>query len=254
MTLLALERVGKRYEAGRRERVVLDEVSLSLEQGELVAVWGMPRSGRSTLLRIAAGIEPPDTGFVRFEGRDLNTPGRQVLGEGIGYCRPAPRDREAGIVLDELMLGPRARGATHSAAAARAHAALERVGANGCAEHPINELDGAEAVRVSVARALLLDPALLVIDEPVTGVDLLHRDDLLALLRSLADEGLASTGRDAGVGAPGRGGGIAVLMTVGESTALAGCDRALRIGGGGLGGSTEPELAAVVPIHREASA
>jgi ABC-type multidrug transport system ATPase subunit len=249
MTLLALERVGKRYKAGRLERVVLDEVSLSLEAGELVAVWGMPRSGRSTLLRIAAGIEPPDTGFVRFEGRDLNTPGRQVLGNGIGYCRPAPRDREAGVVLDELMLGPRARGASNSAAGARAHAALERVGASDCAEHPINELDGAEAVRVNIARALLLDPAVLIIDEPVTGVDLLHRDDLLALLRSLADDdGIAR----AGEGALTRG--IAVLMTVSESTALAGCDRALRIGGGGLGGSTEPELAAVVPIHREASA
>jgi ABC-type cobalamin/Fe3+-siderophores transport system ATPase subunit len=248
MTLLALERVGKRYRAGRRERVVLDEVSLSLEQGELVAIWGMPRSGRSTLLRIAAGIEPPDTGFVRFEGRDLNTPGRQVLGEGIGYCRPAPRDREAGVVLDELMLGPRARGATQSAAAASAHAALARVGASDCAEHPINELDGAEAVRVSIARALLLDPAVLIIDEPVTGVDLLHRDGLLTLLRSLADDGLAR----AGGGALTRG--IAVLMTVGESTALAGCDRALRIGGGGLGGNTEPELATVVPILREASA
>jgi ABC-type sugar transport system ATPase subunit len=104
-------------------------------------------------------------------------------------------------------------------------------------------------VRVSIARALLLDPAVLIIDEPVTGVDLLHRDDLLALLRSLADDGLAR----AGGGALTRG--IAVLMTVGESTALAGCDRALRIGGGGLGGSTEPaELAAVVPIHREANA
>ncbi len=110
MTLLALERVGKRYTAGRLEQVVLDDVSLTLEEGELVAVWGMPRSGRSTLLRIAAGIEPPDTGVVRFQGRDLSNAGGAVLGHGIGYCRPAPRDREAAAVLDELMLGPRARG------------------------------------------------------------------------------------------------------------------------------------------------
>jgi len=238
MTLLALERVGKRYTAGRLERVVLDEVSLSLDAGELVAVWGMPRSGRSTLLRIAAGIEVPDTGVVRFAGHDLRTPGNRALGHGIGYCRSAPRDREGGAVLDEVVLGPRARGAGHSAAATRARAALARVGAGGCAHHALNELDGAEAVRVSLARALVLDPSLLVIDEPVTGVDLLHRDEVLALLRSLADDG------------------IAVLMTVSESTALAGADRALRIGGGGLGGSIDPELAPVsdLALRRQARA
>jgi putative ABC transport system ATP-binding protein len=236
MTLLALERVGKRYTAGRSERVVLDEVSLSLDQGELVAVWGMPRSGRSTLLRIAAGIEPPDTGCVRFQGRDLWSAGGGALGDGVGYCRSAPRDREGRVVLDELTLGPRARGAGNSAALLRARAALERVGAGDCARHPMGELDGAAAVRVGLARALVLGPSLLVIDEPVTGVDLLHRDELLALLRSLADEG------------------IAVLMSVGESTEFSGADRALRIGGGGLGGSVNPELAEVLPLHREASA
>jgi ABC-type Mn2+/Zn2+ transport system ATPase subunit len=236
MTLLALEGVGKRYLDGRAEHVVLDEVSLSLQAGELVAVWGMRRSGRSTLLRVAGGIEPPDTGVVRFAGHDLSARGGQALGHGIGYCRCAPRDREGRVVLEELMLGLLARGAGSSAARTRARAALARVGAGDCAGRGLGELDGAEAVRVSLARALALEPALLLIDEPVAGVDLLARDAVLALLRCLADEG------------------IAVLMTVGEATGLSGADRALRIGGGSLGGSVTPELAQVLPLRREASA
>ena len=234
--LLELERVGKRYAQGRSERVVLDEVSLSVERGELVAIWGMRRSGRSTLLRIAAGVEPPDAGVVRFAGRDLSARSGEALGHGIGYCKRALRHGEGRVVLEELMLGPLARGVGSSTASARARAALARTGVAGCAGHGVGELDGAEAVRVSLARALVLDPSLLVIDEPVTGVDLLARDDVLSLLRSLADEG------------------IAVLMTVGEATGLSGADRALRIGGGGLGGSVTPELAQVLPLHREASA
>ena len=240
MTLLALERVSKRYTDGRAEHVVLDEVSLSLAAGELVAVWGMRRSGRSTLLRVAAGIEPPDTGVVRFAGHDLSARAGQALGHGIGYCRAAPREREGLVVLEELMLGPLARGAGSSTARARARAALARTGAGDCAARRRAELDGAEAVRVNLARALVLEPALLVIDEPVAGVDLLARDAVLALLLSLADEG------------------IAVLMTVGEATGLSGADRALRIGEGSLGGSIEPELAQVLPLplplRREAGA
>ena len=236
MTLLALERVCKRHSDGRSERVVLEEVSMSLDAGELVAIWGMRGSGRSTLLRIAAGIEQPDTGVVRFQGRDLGARGARALGEGIGYCSSAPADREAGVVLEELMLAPRIRGVGHSDAQARARAALQRVGAGACAGQPCSELDAAETVRVSLAQALVLQPALLVIDEPVTGVDLLERDDVLSLLRSLA------------------GDGIAVLMSAGESTELTGADRKLSLRSGGLGGSVDPELASVHHLPREATA
>ncbi len=236
MSLLSLERVSKRYVAGRLECVILDEVSISVEGGELVAVSGQRRSGRSTLLRIAAGIEPPDSGHVRFQGRDLGTSSGYALGDGIGYCRPFRRDREERVVLEEIMVGLRTRRVSRPDTKARARACLDRVGASGCMHHRMSELDGTESVRVSIARALVLDPALLLIDEPVTGVDLLARDDLLNLLRSLADDG------------------IAVLMTVGESTEFDDADRSVRIGGGRLRGSVDPELATVsdIDLHRHA--
>ncbi|MGH2875711.1 MAG: ATP-binding cassette domain-containing protein [Solirubrobacteraceae bacterium] len=234
MTLLALEHVSRRYRSGAHERLVLEDVSLTLARGELLAVWGLRRSGRSTLLRIAAGVEPPDTGRVLFQGRDLA--GAGALGGGIGYCHTTPHDGEAGGVLDELIAGQLARGVPHQTAHTRAFAALERAGAGACAAHGLHELDGGESMRVAIARALSLEPSLLVIDEPTKGVDLLERDAILALLRSLADEG------------------IALLLSAGETTALSGADRALSLSGGELRGQASPELAAVVPLRRRASA
>ena len=229
MTLLELERVSRRVRQGAHERVVLREVSLALEDGELLAVWGVRHSGRSTLLRIAAGIEPADSGVVRFAGEPLPS-GAQLLGTGIGYCHRIARASEAHGVLDELIVGQLARGVTRRGARARALSALERSGAAHCGAHSLSELDGADAVRVAIAGALVLNPALLVIEEPTSGVDLLERDAILALLRSLADEGLA------------------VLISAGEATALSGADRAVSLADGVLRGSLAPELAQVLPL------
>jgi ABC-type cobalamin/Fe3+-siderophores transport system ATPase subunit len=232
MTLLALDAVGKHYNVGPRERVVLRDVSLELEAGEMAVVWGLRRSGRSTLLRVAAGIEAPDTGVVLFDGRDLAGSGDDVLGAGVGYCQTTFRSREGQSVLDEVVLGLLARGVAPPAARAHARAALGRTGAASSEGLRLAELDGAEAVRVALSRTLTLEPRLIVIDEPTKGVDLLERDEILLLLRSLADDG------------------IAVLASAGESTGLSGADRALALGGGELRSSPAADLAPVLPLRR----
>jgi putative ABC transport system ATP-binding protein len=234
MSVLELRGIGKRYWDGPRERVVLRDVSLELEQGELVVVWGLRRSGRSTLLRLAAGIEAPDTGVVKFEGRQLGGRAEDVLGGGIGYCRKALGSTEGEGVLDQVVVGLLGRGVAPGTARERAGAALERVGAEHCAGYGPGELDSAEVVRVALARTLALEPRLLIVDEPTKGVDLLERDAILLLLRSLADEG------------------IAVLASAGESTALAGADRALALSDGSLRGSLSVELGTVLPLRRPA--
>lgn len=234
MTLLELEHVSKRYGRGAGERVALRDVSLELEAGELVAVWGSRRSGRSTLLRVASGVESPDEGLVRFAGGDLAGPRADALGGGIGYCRKAFRPAEGQVILAQIMVNPLARGASPSAARSRAREALERAGVGRCAALGADELDSTEAVRVALARSLALQPRLLVIDEPTKGVDLLDRDGILLLLRSLADEG------------------IAVLMSTSETTCLSGADRALSLSAGELHGRPTLELAPVVPLRRPA--
>ncbi len=231
MSLLALEDVRKSYSDGPRERSVLRGVSLELEAGELAVVWGLRRSGRSTLLRIAAGIEPPSAGIVRFQGHDLARNGERVFGRGIGYCQRSSHFAEAQSALEHTMVGLLARWVSPTQARSRALAALERVGAESCAGLRQRELSSSETVRVALARTLALEPQLLVIDEPVKGVELVERDGILALLRSLADEGLT------------------VLASTGESTALSEADRALTLGEGLLRGSAAGELAPVLELR-----
>jgi putative ABC transport system ATP-binding protein len=233
MSLLELRQVSKRYGRGMRERVALKDVSLQVEAGELVSVWGRRRSGRSTLLRVAAGVEAPDSGVVCFDGHELSGRCGEMLGHGIGYCRTTFQASEGQVALDHVMVGQYARGISPSRAEVRARAALERAGVERCAARRPGELDCDEIVRVAIARALALEPRLLLVDEPTIGVDLLARDGILHLLQALAREGTA------------------VLMSTGESTGLSGA-RALTLGDGELHGAPARELGAVVPLRRPA--
>jgi ABC-type multidrug transport system ATPase subunit len=235
MSLLELEQVGKRYRDGQLERVVLAEVSLELDSGELTVVWGLRGAGRSTLLRVAAGIEAPDEGVVRFAGRDLAVHGEEVLGAGIGYCQKTLGYTGSQLVIDQVMVSLLARGVSPGRARSRASAALKRAGADGATGLRIAALDTAETVRVALARVLALEPRLLVVDDPIQGVDLLERDGILSLLRSLADDGMA------------------VLASTSESTALAGADRTLALSEGELRGPPARELASVLPLRRSAA-
>jgi ABC-type Mn2+/Zn2+ transport system ATPase subunit len=112
-----------------------------------------------------------------------------------------------------------------------AHKALERVGIERPGELVMGDLDGAEAVRVAIARTLVVGPRVLVIDEPTKGVDLLERDKILLLVRSLANEG------------------IAVLISDGDGSALSDADRSLTLADGELRGKATPELGSLVQLQ-----
>ncbi len=230
MNLLVIEHVNKRLGDGARTRTVLRDVSLELGRGEYAVVWGPRGSGRSTLLRIAAGVQTPDSGAVRFEGRPVGGAGAE-LGAGIGYCHMHFLPGEGRRALDLVMTGLLAGGYGAADARGRANRALERCELSGRTRAPLHELDRAEQVRLALARALVHSPRLLIVDEPTYGVELMQRDAILLLLRSLADDG------------------IAVLASTAEPAGLAGADRTLALGDGVLRGELEPELATVVPLR-----
>jgi ABC-type multidrug transport system ATPase subunit len=235
MSLLSIERVTHRYRRGRLEHVAVRDISLDLEPGELVGVWGARFSGRSTLLRIAAGIEAPEEGVVRFEGIDVARHRNNLLGRRIGYCQTCFPNSQHGLVVDYVAAGLLAQRALPRQARRRGQELLFRVGAEHCARLECRELAGAEIARVAIASALCTAPALLVIDEPTSGVDLLDRDPLLALLRSIANEGTA------------------VLMSTGDAQGLSGVDRALSLDSGELRGGAKQTQAQVLPLRRAES-
>jgi len=133
-------------------------------------------------------------------------------------------------VLEELIAAQLALGVRSSGARCRASQALERAGAGACAARRPAELDRAESVRVAIARALLQEPAMLIVDEPTTGVEDLERVRILELLRSLTAEG------------------IAILMSVDKGNGLFAADRALSLSEGRLRGHLAPEVAQVLPM------
>jgi len=228
MSLLELARATKRFTSGQRELVVLDDVSLTVAAGECVAVYGTRRSGRTTLLRIVAGLLTLDAGEVRFDGRASASRGRRALGVEIGYGDPGFDVAHGGVVAEHVALALLARGVGRKEGCARALAALERAGASACAERDPRELRPGELVRAGIARALVTEPRLLLLDEPTSGVEPEEREPVLALLRELAD------------------GGLAVLATVGEP--VAGPHRVLALDGGRLGGDAVPAEAPIVSL------
>jgi molybdate transport system ATP-binding protein len=150
-------------------------VSLSVARGELVAVLGPNGSGKSTLLRCVAGLLPIEHGAIVVDGRVLDEPATDTF--------VLPERRPIGVVfqdhllfahlsaLENVAFGLRARGVPRGEARAAAHRWLERVGLDDHADHRPGALSGGQAQRVALARALAVDPAVLLLDEPLSALD-----------------------------------------------------------------------------------
>ncbi|HEY7961764.1 MAG TPA: ATP-binding cassette domain-containing protein [Solirubrobacteraceae bacterium] len=191
--LLSFDCVSKRHPDGRREIVVLSEASFEISAGDFIGVWGARRTGKSTLLRLACGIELPDAGAIRFDGRDTARMSvcerARLLRDGIGLVatddwRPNHRER----VVDLVALPLVSSGATLHEARRRARALLGRTGAGACADDLARSLSLGERTRVMLARALINEPRLLLVDEPAVIPSLSERDEFYGLLRLIARE------------------------------------------------------------------
>ena len=192
--LISFEDVSKRYPDGGREIAVLDRVWLRIDPGVAVGVYGTRRSGKSTLLRLAAGIVLADAGVVRFEGLDVarmsaRRRGRLLRSE-IAFMSAADwRALPGESVVDHVATSLGSEGLTMRDARLRALRILERVGIGGAsAQEPADSLSLTDRTRVMLARALVREPRLLVLDEPALMPNLSDRDRFYALLRGAARE------------------------------------------------------------------
>ncbi len=235
MSVLSLEHVGKRYRRGHRELVALRDVSLEIENGEVVCVSGGRGSGRTTLLRIVAGSERPDEGRVRFAGADLWEAG-DALRRQIAFCNLRFLPAHGRDACEHVAMPLRAIRVSSDEAGLLAHRALERVSAGDLAFTPPHAWIPSEAMRVSLARALVREPRLLILDEPTNGVDPIERDPLLSLIQRIAHES-----------------GIATLLTAGDTASVTGADRVLRLSDGELLGRPPSPAAEVVELRRSSA-
>jgi ABC-type glutathione transport system ATPase component len=192
--LISFLNVSKRFPDGGREILVLDRVSLEIEPGVSVGVYGTRRSGKSTLLRMAAGIVLPDSGAVSFDGRNM---AQMKAGERARLLRSAVafmsaedwRTLPGETVVDHVATSLGSEGLTMREARRRALRILDQVGVGAVgAQEVTGSLSLTDRTRVMLARALAREPRLLILDEPALMPNLGDRDRFYALLRGAAQE------------------------------------------------------------------
>jgi putative ABC transport system ATP-binding protein len=186
-SLLEFREVRKYYNSGSEVVHAVDGVSLTVESGELVALYGPSGSGKSTLLRIAAGIEPPDDGAVLVKGRDVTQLSDRDAADYrmyvLGWIDQASDLLDGVTALDNA--ATKQLIATGSLRRARRHVAplLEQLGLGERFGHRADTLSMGERQRVMIARALSLDPQVVLADEPTGTLDTRRSHEVLALLQ-----------------------------------------------------------------------
>lgn len=183
-----------RARGGKRLFTAVHPLDIGLEERQLTLVSGHSGSGKSTLANMLAGILTPTAGHVRLDGTDLYSLRDEELSrlrnERIGLVPQGHTALRALTVLDNVLL-PSILYTKDEAPADRARELLAAVGLGDLADAAPTELSGGELRRMAIARALLMDPAVVVADEPTAGLDSANATAVLTLLRDAADRGSA---------------------------------------------------------------
>jgi sulfate/thiosulfate transport system ATP-binding protein len=181
MTIL-IDGISKRF----GDFVALDKVSMEVRDGELTALLGPSGSGKSTLLRIIAGLELPDAGRIELSGRDVTNVPPQRRGIGFVFQHYAPFKHMT--VRDNVAFGLSIRKKSKAEIDARVHELLSLVQIEQFADRYPSQLSGGQRQRMALARALAVEPEVLLLDEPFGALDARVRKELRAWLRRLHDE------------------------------------------------------------------
>ena len=166
--------------------VALDDVSIDVPDGGLTALLGPSGSGKSTLLRVIAGLEQPDTGQVRISGEDnTQTP---VQDRNVGFVFQHYAAFKHMTVFDNIAFGLKIRGEGNGTIRERVKKLIDLVHLRGFENRFPNQLSGGQRQRMALARALAVEPRVLLLDEPFGALDAKVRQELRTWLRRLHDD------------------------------------------------------------------
>src|SRR5579871_5152066 len=182
--LLDITGVRQAYHSGDTEQVVLDDVALTIKEDEMVALLGRSGSGKSTLLRIAAGLLAPTSGKVLWGGKPVSGPC-----EGVAMVFQSFALFPWLTVLENVLVGLDALGVPPAESRRRALEAIDLIGLDGFESAYPKEISGGMRQRVGFARALVVHPKLLLMDEPFSALDVLTAETLRTDLLDLWSEG-----------------------------------------------------------------
>jgi thiamine transport system ATP-binding protein len=180
--MLALTKITLKYEG----RTILDNASLNVERGEIVSLVGPSGSGKTTLLRVIAGLEQPSQGNVVIDGKLMT--GVPTHKRNVGLVFQDNQLFPHLCVFDNIAYSLRISRVSKALQIEKVNEMLSLIGMEDLARRDVGNLSGGEAKRIAVARALVANPLILLLDEPLTGLDAeLHDrllDDMGALLRA----------------------------------------------------------------------
>jgi putative ABC transport system ATP-binding protein len=193
-TLIRLAHIGRTFYLGDAQVHALRDINLNIQQGEYIAVMGPSGSGKSTLLNVLGLLDRADVGVYHLAGRDVTTLAAdeqaRVRSEHVGFIFQSfhlvPRLTAAANIELPLMLA----GINPDERAQRVKQVLHDYGLDARAEHRPNELSGGQRQRVAIARATVMQPTLLLADEPTGNLDKVTGEEVVALLEALNGQGV----------------------------------------------------------------
>lgn len=172
---------------------VLNNITMSVDKGEVVVVCGPSGSGKSTLIRCVNGLEPFQKGSLKVDGTDLSGPSAQLrnLRMEVGFVFQSFNLYPHKTALENVTLAPiHVRGLSRAEATARGEALLEKVGLGDRMHNYPHQLSGGQQQRVAIARSLCMQPKIMLFDEPTSALDPEMINEVLDVMVNLASEGM----------------------------------------------------------------